>query len=99
MKESNFNQLKFQFTGILVFWFLRPNNNLIVKIMNNNKIVEKVCLKGKQKYHLTYFEVKNKSIGLQCFAEKNKYHVANEKGCVTVVKISISITSGVLTTK
>ena len=57
--------------GILVFWFLDPNNNSIVKIASNNKIVEKVCLKGKQKYHLTYFEVKNKSIGLQCFAGKN----------------------------
>ena len=32
--------------------------------------MEKVCLKEKQKYHVTNFEVKNKSIGLQCFAEK-----------------------------
>ena len=79
MYESNFNQLKFEFTGILVFWLLGPNNNSIVKITSNNKIVEKVCLKGKQKYHLTYFEVKNKSIGLQCFAEKTNIMLQTKK--------------------
>ena len=37
---------------------------------------------------MTYFEVKNKSITLQCFAEKQKYHVSNENSCVTVVQTS-----------
>ena len=70
--------------GIQVFWFLSPNNNSIVKITSNNKI----CLKENQKYRVTYFEVKSKSITLQGFAEKQKYHVGNEKSCVmvTVVK-------------
>ena len=34
------------------------------------------------KYHVTYFEVINKSIMLQCFADKQKYHVLNENSCV-----------------
>ena len=55
-------------------------------------------INDKQKYQVTYFEVKNESIALQCFAEKLKYIcVANEKVCVTAVKISVSSTSGVLT--
>ena len=62
-RRPNFKKLKFEFTGIQVFWFPGPNNNSIVKITINNKIVE-----------------------------KQKYHVANEKSCVSLVKISVSIT-------
>ena len=40
--------------------FLCPNNNSIVKITSNNKVVEKMCMKEKQKYQVTYFEVKTK---------------------------------------
>ena len=38
----------------------------------------------RKKYHVTYFEVKNKSITLQCFAEKQKCHVSTENSCVAV---------------
>ena len=37
---------------------------------------------------MTYFEVKNKSITLQCFAEKQKCHVSTENSCVAVVRPS-----------
>ena len=55
----------------------------------------------KTNYHVTYFEVKNKSrlSGYSVLQKKNKYHVANEKGCVTVVKRSAGVTFGVLTSK
>ena len=52
-----------------------------VKITSNNKIAEKICLK--EKSIVTYFQVNNKSITLQCFAEKEKYNASNEKSCVT----------------
>ena len=43
--------------------------------------------------------MKNKRITLQCSAEKQKQHVANEKSCVPAVMVSVSIRSGVLTSK
>ena len=45
---------------------------------------------------MTNFKVKNKRITLQCLAEKQRYNVANEKSCVTAIKISVRIKSGVL---
>ena len=40
----------------------------------------------RKKYHVTYFEVKNKSITSQCFAEKQKCHVSTENSCVAVAR-------------
>ena len=42
----------------------------------------------RKKYHVTYFEVKNKSITLQYFAEKQKCHVSTENSCVAVARPS-----------
>ena len=57
---------------------------------SNNKMEEKISLKEKQKYYVRYFEMKNRSIMLQCFAGKQNYHIANEKSCVMVVRINVS---------
>ena len=78
-------QILAYFTGQVerdqVYCFLGPNNDSIVKITSNNKMAENML--ERKKFHVTYCEVKYKSITLQCFSEKQNYHVSNS--CVTVV--------------